>query len=98
MKAPNGKQTNLNERQWLQVRTKAFKEWFGDWENDPKNASKVVDENGEPLVVYHGTNAEFNEFRGNHGQIMFSPSRKYAQIMAGDGKGDGGIPEDRKAI
>lgn len=55
MKAPNGKPTNLNEQQWLQVRTKAFKDWFGDWENDPKNASKVVDENGEPLVVYHGT-------------------------------------------
>ena len=32
MKAPNGKPTNLTERQWLQVRTKAFKEWFGDWE------------------------------------------------------------------
>jgi len=58
MKAPNGKDTNLNERQWVQVRTPAFKEWFGDWENDPKNASKVVDENGEPLVVYHGTSAE----------------------------------------
>lgn len=55
MKAPNGKHTNLTERQWVQVRTKAFKDWFGDWENDPKNASKVVDENGEPLVVYHGT-------------------------------------------
>ena len=54
MLAPNGKPTNLTEDQWLSVRTKAFKEWFGDWENDPKNASKVVDENGEPLVVYHG--------------------------------------------
>lgn len=32
MKAPNGNPTNLNERQWLQVRTKAFKDWFGDWE------------------------------------------------------------------
>lgn len=32
MKAPNGNPTNLTERQWLQVRTKAFKEWFGDWE------------------------------------------------------------------
>lgn len=47
--------SNLDERQWLHVRTKAFKEWFGDWENDPANASKVVDENKEPLVVYHGT-------------------------------------------
>ena len=32
MKAPNGKPTNLTEKQWLQVRTKAFKDWFGDWE------------------------------------------------------------------
>ena len=32
MKAPNGKPTNLTEKQWAQVRTKAFKEWFGDWE------------------------------------------------------------------
>ena len=32
LKAPNGKPTKLTERQWLQVRTKAFKEWFGDWE------------------------------------------------------------------
>lgn len=56
LNAPNGEPTKLTERQWLQVRTPNFKKWFGDWENDPKNASKVVDENGEPLVVYHGTN------------------------------------------
>lgn len=36
MKAPNGKKTNLTEDQWLTVRTKAFKNWFGDWENDKK--------------------------------------------------------------
>ncbi len=62
MKAPNGKDSKLNERQWLQVRTAAFKDWFGDWENDPEDASKVVDENGEPKVYYHHTNAEFTEF------------------------------------
>ena len=61
--APNGKPSNLTEKQYVQVRTKAFKEWFGDWENDPKNASKVVDENGEPLVVYHGGIAGINIFR-----------------------------------
>ncbi|MCQ2971710.1 MAG: hypothetical protein MJ209_00190 [archaeon] len=33
MKAPNGQPTNLNERQWIHVRTKAFKDWFGDWES-----------------------------------------------------------------
>lgn len=32
LKAPNGKESNLNPKQWAQVRTKAFKEWFGDWE------------------------------------------------------------------
>ena len=53
--APNGKPSNLNAKQYEQVRTKEFKDWFGDWENDPQNASKVVDENGEPLVVYHGS-------------------------------------------
>lgn len=62
MKAPNGKPTNLNERQWVQVRTENFKVWFGDWENAPESASKVVDENGEPLVVYHGTDADFDAF------------------------------------
>lgn len=62
MKAPNGKHTNLNEKQWAQVRTKAFKTWFGDWENNPNEASKVVDENGEPMVVRHRTPNEFNEF------------------------------------
>lgn len=65
MKAPNGRPTNLTERQWAQVRTKAFKDWFGDWENDPENASKVVDENGEPRVMYHGTREQFNVFDKN---------------------------------
>ena len=32
MKAPNGKQSNLDERQWAHVRTTRFKRWFGDWE------------------------------------------------------------------
>ena len=62
MKAPNGKDTNLTEDQWLSVRTVAFKNWFGDWEHDPENASKVVDENGEPRVVYHGTYGDFTVF------------------------------------
>ena len=30
--APNSKLSNLTERQYAQVRTKAFKRWFGDWE------------------------------------------------------------------
>ncbi len=51
--APNGKPSKLSPEQWKAVRTPEFKSWFGDWEKDPKNASKVMDENGEPLVQYH---------------------------------------------
>jgi hypothetical protein len=57
--APNGKPSNLNPVQYQQVRTPEFKSWFGD--------SKVVDENGEPLIVYHATNADFTEFDTNLG-------------------------------
>ena len=73
MKAPNGKDSNLPEQLWLIVRTKAFKNWFGDWLNDPQNASKVVDENGEPLVVYHGTiKGGFSIFKNSKKGIWFS--------------------------
>jgi len=37
-----------------QTQTPAFREWFGD--------SEIVDDSGEPLVVYHGTNSEFSKF------------------------------------
>jgi hypothetical protein len=71
--APNGKPSNLNATQYELVRSKEFKAWFGDWENDPKNASKVVDENGEPLVVYHGTYVEtpFYVFDFNKADLGF---------------------------
>jgi hypothetical protein len=66
LKAPNGAKTQLSTRQWVVVRTPAFKTWFGDWEADPENASKAVDENGEPMVYYHGSEeAGFVEFNTN---------------------------------
>lgn len=67
MTAPNGEKTKLDAEQWATVRTNNFKNWFGDWENDPENASKVVDENGEPMVVWHGRSAEFNTFEKKEG-------------------------------
>lgn len=49
----NNKQQTLEL--YKQTRSKEFKDWFGD--------SKVVDENGEPLIVYHGTsNKNFKKF------------------------------------
>jgi len=60
--APNGKPSNLNAEQYKLVRSEDFKKWFGDWQNDPETASKVVDTNGEPLVCYHSSNKKFTKF------------------------------------
>src|SRR5690606_17683651 len=49
-----------------QTETPAFKKWFGD--------SKVVDANGEPIVVYHGApDARFASADG----IFKSPKQRY---------------------
>ena len=48
MKAPNGEPTRLTEKQWAQVRTKAFKSWFGDWE---KAARIEKLRKSEPVVI-----------------------------------------------
>lgn len=56
-----------------------FWEWFG--------ASKVVDEQGRPLVVYHGTRSDFSEFNdeGRHNRgFYFSPDRNLANWYARD--------------
>ena len=53
--APNGKPSNLTPEQYKLVRTPAFKQWFGDWENSPENAGEFIDENGEPKVALHHT-------------------------------------------
>lgn len=49
------------------IYSKEFKDWFGDWENDPEHSSKVVDENGKPLAVYHGSFSLFDSFDPNKG-------------------------------
>lgn len=74
--APNGKESILYKaisdlqpdkeealKSWAQVYTPSFKEWFGDWEKG--EGSKVVDENGEPLLAYHGSDQTFDTFDPN---------------------------------
>lgn len=39
---------------WIQVRTKDFKQWFGDWQTNPGTVSKAIDSNGEPLLMFRG--------------------------------------------
>lgn len=83
-KAPNGKKSNLSNDLWVLVRTKKFKEKFGDWEAEESNVLK--DENGEPMKVYHGTAydptkgmfTEFDRSKNKFGYTFFSSNRDAA--------------------
>ena len=82
--APNGQLSQLPYREWVTVRTPSFINWFGDWMNDPENASKVVDENGEPKIVYHGTMYDFSVFEAGQGAyygagLYFAGHREFAE-------------------
>ncbi|MFR3025813.1 ADP-ribosyltransferase-containing protein [Bacteroides thetaiotaomicron] len=101
LKAPNGEVSNLSPEQWAQVRTTAFKKWFGDWENTPENASKAIDENGEPIVVYHGSSQWFTSFKNGPEHHSDAPDKSI--FMSNDrelsnsyiswyGESDGSLP------
>ena len=93
--------TNLTYRQWVQVRTPAFKAWFGDWENNPAEASKVIDpQTGEPLIMYHGTSQSqngkafdvFDTYGSRYGLMglgsYFTANHDVAQSYTTKGRGD----------
>lgn len=71
----------------LATDTPEFRAWFGD--------SKVVDESGKPLVVYHGTTRDFEAFdlsRGgdnftdlDNGLAFFTPNTTHDEYTTGDG-------------
>lgn len=44
------------------INSKSFKQWFGDWENNPEESSQMLDEEGKPKVFYHNTDALFFTF------------------------------------
>lgn len=65
--------------------TPEFRRWFGD--------SKVVDENGRPLVVYHGTDQEFDAFdtaaepkayETDRGKIFLTSNYQQAEYYASE--------------
>lgn len=56
--------------------TPEFKAWFGD--------SKVVDADGKPLVVYHGTGADFSEFANADGSHSESETARLGFWFATD--------------
>ena len=76
-----------------QTDTPAFKQWFGD--------SKVVDDDGKPLVVYHGTQSApttfkesrmgaastiFGSYEVNRSGIFAAESKELAEEYAGQGE------------
>jgi len=98
--APDGARSELSNRLNELIRTPQFKEWFGDWELsyiykdvDPSAipCSKVLDNNYEPLLVWHGTGAEFSYFRfDNVPAAYFARKEAYSQWFANLQGGDKG--------
>ena len=65
-------------RLYNQTKTPEFKEWFGN--------SVVKDENGEPLLVYHGTQSKenFDTFKaGSSTGMFFTDDKQYAADVRG---------------
>ena len=62
-----------------------FKRWFGN--------SKIVDAEGKPLVVYHGTKRDFSEFKPKYADNLsfFSTNSEFASKWA---VGAGGLREN----
>lgn len=59
-----------------------FIKWFGNWIETPHLASKVVTEDGEPMVVYHGSGQEFSTITTKKEMIFFTTNKEYARIYA----------------
>jgi len=69
---------------WGRLRTHSpfFKAWFGEWDTDPANASKVTTASGHPLIFFHGTKGNFDTFTqgdlGFHfGDLIAAHARLY---------------------
>jgi len=68
----------MNTYQETQQKSPEFKNWFGDWEIAPEQASKVVDEQGKPLIVYRGGTQQRYEYF-NDIPACFTKSKEYAK-------------------
>ena len=75
------KGSNVKMRISSETESRQFIRWFGDWKKHPNMASKVVNADGTPKVVYHGTNVKFTVFRSKSGEYWFSESEDYAEAM-----------------
>ena len=53
---------NVNRKISDFTQSQQFIRFFGDWQNNPAKASKVINDDGTPKVLYHQTNADFYIF------------------------------------
>ena len=98
-KGGEGSGSEKGDKQHPQIRTDAFKNWFGDWEKNPKNASKIVEPSGKPKMVFHGTPSDFDEFSkdnartadAKHGFFFTSDSGEADEYSWGKGEHTGKI-------
>ena len=63
-----------------------------DAEFNPMEPSAIVDNDGNPQIVYHGTNQSFRIFKSKDGTYWFSENEDYAESMAEERGGDRIIP------
>ena len=57
---------NVNRKIDTVLKSQQFIRWFGDWQNSPETASKVVNPDGIPKVMYHQTSKDFTVFNTNN--------------------------------
>ena len=70
-----GNDIRFRDTKAKKTETESFKNWFKD--------SKIVDEHGKPLKLYHGTpDKTFNEFHTFFNGPFFTSSKDYAQMYA----------------
>lgn len=77
----NGKSVENKKRFALDEKTETpeFKQWFGD--------SKVVDENGKPKVMYHGSREKFTSMNKEKGGLLYFADKKYTAVGYATGSG-----------
>ena len=63
LKAPNGNPSNLTPEQWVTVRTRAFKKWFGDWEKSATLAKSFREEDSNANIIRVERDGYTDEFR-----------------------------------
>ncbi|MBR6734352.1 MAG: hypothetical protein IKL96_08125 [Kiritimatiellae bacterium] len=79
MKAPNGKPTRLTERQWVLVRTPAFKAWFGDWESDAELAPSDMAGAKSSFRALMSQNAEIRTADGATLRFVSQSAKAYSK-------------------